>query len=133
MQRDLKRKLKAADRRRRRRPAKPAVSAPAERPSAGADATELITSAILSYVDDSSATVQDPAVVAALRSTLHGLVASGDQSGALCERFKQIAHRDDVDQRSYRVALKQLMDSAKEHQDPKDRQAFIRYLSLLSS
>ncbi len=63
---DLKQKLRAADRRRSRRPAPNIEATPSFR-RAAVDVHELIASAILEYVDSCEADLRDVIVVSALR------------------------------------------------------------------
>lgn len=129
---ELKRKLKAADRRRNRRPV-PVIetTAPSERQSI--DVFELIAKAILEYVDSGASEVRDAIVLSAMRSCLNGGAITGKPSFPLSQRIEQIRQRTDVNQRSFRAALKQMLKLAQEYQDSKNTCAFIRYLGILAS
>lgn len=128
---DLKRKLRAADRRRSRRPVPIIATLPPER--ASIDVPELIVSAILDYVDSCESETRDKTVVSAMRSCLSGGAATGAQSIPLSQRLERITERTDVNRRSFRAALQQMLKLASEYQDPKNTCAFIRYLTLLAS
>lgn len=132
----LKKKLKAAQRRRDRRPAAvaPATQSQSNRGSQPrVDPIERVTATILQYIDDCEDEVRDVIVVSAIRTCLNGSGAAGNQSGPLAERLERIARDETVGRRKFREALSQLRELAADHRDPKDTSAFIRYLALLSS
>lgn len=128
----LKQKLRAADRRRSRRPA-PRIESTRTSERESIDVLELIASAILEYIDASDSEMRDGIVISAMRSSLKGGAATGKQSLPLCQRLERIAQRPEINQRSYRDALQQMLKLALEHQDPKNPTAFIHYLGVLAS
>ena len=132
--RDLKSKLKAADRRRRNRaaavhPTKPLSSNPQSPP---VDVAGLVVNVVLDAADDPSNDVRDRMVVSALRATMNGLASSGEVSGPLSERLEGLASQDGVTRRGLRDALSSLLKMASEQLNPKDSQSFIRYLTLMA-
>ena len=128
---NLKRKLKAADRRRQRRPVPPATTvAPATNKSA-LDVTGLIATEILQHAESASDGLSDSAVVAAMRSFLKGTSPSAEPSRSLYERFEQVSLRSEVDTRRFRSALSRMLDLAISSRDSKNQTAFLGYLSVL--
>ncbi|MFK8113008.1 MAG: hypothetical protein AB8B91_12440 [Rubripirellula sp.] len=130
---NLKQKLKAADRRRRKRDA----SVPASTPSPTAatsqpDVASLVSRAILGFVDGHQQAT-DTIVVAAIRSTLSGRAGSGELSAALMVKLEQILGREDVSTRAFRDALTQIQQMAADHKSEDDPLAFVHYLALLSA
>ena len=126
--RDLKRRLRAADRRRQRRQVSGGDEVMSSRRSV--DVSGLIAAAILEYADSSGSEIRDATVVAAIRGCLTG---AGTGKQPLTERLAGIAQRTDVDRRAFRNAMQQLLDLARQYQDPKNSSAFIRYISILAS
>lgn len=127
--RDHKRKLKAADRRRQRRAVSSVDKAPPS-PSQSVDVSGLIVLAILDYVESCGSEIRDATVVAAMRGCLNG-VETGKQP--LVRQLAEIAQRTDVDLRAFRNAMKQMLELARQYQDPKNSSAFIRYIGILAS
>lgn len=127
---NLKKKLKAADRRRRNRPS-PVPHAPNPSATKQVDTLGLLSESIIEFCDQHDGT-NDAIVMSAIRSNLKRSEPRGELSAALSDRFDQLTQRDDVSMKSLRQALTKLQDLGSEHQDPKDRLALIRYLSMLS-
>jgi hypothetical protein len=130
--RDFKAKLKAADRRRRKRAATVVAPSPPSHQASAVDVAGLVANVVLDTADDPGNDVRDKIVVSAFRATLKGLPASGDISGPLSKRLEALVNEDGVSRRGLRDALSSLLDMASEQQDPKDTQSFIRYLTLLA-
>ena len=137
---DLKRKLKSADRRRRRRAAQvgtpagaPGISPPAQHASDSVDVSGLIVNTILRFHQEAGGKTHDAAVVAAVRGCLNASAPRGEQSARLHQHLEELSQQGDVETRSFRRALSDLMEMAKRHEDTQDPRAFLRYLALLVS
>ena len=129
---DLKKKLKAADRRRKRRSAAPGENAlPAQRRRV--DVSGLIALAILEHADSSKSEVRDAAVISTLRQCLKGGMMGNKTSQALYERLEQISLQTGVDRRDFRGALQQMLMLAQQCRDTKNSSAFIQYIGILTS
>ena len=127
---DLKSRLKASDRRRRRRPEQPAPR-PSTPPPASVDVTGLLVEAIL--IDRTVA--NDSTVVAALRGCKVGSVPQHQDARRLYARFQEISEREDVPQRGFVAAIDQLMNLASRHVRGSDQvdNPFVSYLALLAT
>ncbi|TWU59010.1 hypothetical protein Poly51_17950 [Rubripirellula tenax] len=136
---DLKRRLKAADRRRARRPlasastANSAVAYGDEDSSSTnrVDVTGLCIVEILKL--DDKRTFRDSEVLTAMRSCLTGGTPSSAEAQLLSQRFEAISQREDVSEREYRDALQGLVRNALNHRNQDDDSAFIQFLSVLAS
>lgn len=134
---DLKRKLKAADRRRARRPA-----AAHETSSTG---TAFADSSSSTQVDVAGLCVaeilkmhgrkqfRDSEVITALRAVLDGGTPSSSEAQLLHQRINAIALRDDVSPRAFREAVTGLEKTATTHRTPDNDGAFMRFLTVLTS
>ena len=138
---DLKRKLKAADRRRRRRGenvgSANATSSATNNSAASVseppvDVIGMIVTKTLGYVHTSRAEVRDSAMVSAMRSCLEATTPSGDQAKALQKCLEEVSSQPGVDVRAYRSALTRMLELARQHHDPKNANAFIGYLAILA-
>ncbi|MGB7343329.1 MAG: hypothetical protein WBD20_03910 [Pirellulaceae bacterium] len=133
---DLKQKLKAADRRRRQRlesaanqnrqvafasPSKPKV-----------DVVGMITIAILQHAEDATSGLQDVVASVALRSCLTGKSPSGEQSSLLWQSINAVAEQPGVSVYAFRKAVSQLLEVQKKHQDHENPSAFVAYLQLIA-
>ena len=132
---ELKRKLKAASKRRARRP-EPLIS-----PSATI-ATDLTASNQLDVaglcVDqilepNRRRTCNDLEVISALTCCVREANPSNEAAASLHQRLIEIADRDDVSSSQFREAVRSLLTTATQHQDAKDDTAFMRFLSILAS
>ena len=94
--------------------------------------TGVIVATILEFVDGAGNKTGDAAVVAAIRGCLNASSPSGEHSWQLHQRLEAIEQRGDVDLRSFRSSLNELMKLAKDHKDPNSNDAFIRYLAVLA-
>jgi len=130
---DLKRKLKASDRRRQRRLGATTTATNSAPPlAATVDVVGMLAGTILRFVESSDGEARDQTVVSAIRSCLKGTAANSDQVKSLRERLEQVPQLTDVDTRSFRDALRQMQELASEHHDPKNANAFVSYLAMLA-
>ena len=133
---DLKRKLRASDRRRRRRSVDTSDNVTAttnvQSASTNVDVCGLIVGTILDFADSCPGGTRDVVIIAALRGCLNSSTPSGEQSNLLYQRLDAIAGQGGVDMRSFRVGLSEVIDLAHRHQDSKNTQAFVRYLAVLA-
>ena len=126
----LKQKLKAADRRRKRRsPGTAEKDFPTQRRSI--DVSGLIVSAILEHVHTSRSEVRDATVISAMRNCLKG-GPLGQPSLLMVERLERIGERTDVDPIAFRDALQQMLKLAYQFRDSKDSTAFVQYLGIVA-
>lgn len=129
----LRKRLKAAD---KRRSSRPQTSPPSPAPKQETvDVLGLLVEVTLDF-SASHADLTDVAVVAALRGLQTGIAPRGEHSGPLFTSFAGVADRDDVSDRQLRNAAKQLHELAAKHKpaeraDAKDSTAFLKYLELL--
>lgn len=139
---DLKKRLKAADRRRSRRESSHAVDGIADDQSSGtaisdsasgsgADVTGLCVDAILKMNGRKS--FRDSEVVGAIRSCLTGGTPGSSEAQLLKQRLTAIESRDDVTTRRFRKALETLLQSAADHRVADDDTAFMQFLSIMAS
>ncbi|MDA8744022.1 hypothetical protein N9N28_05265 [Rubripirellula amarantea] len=132
---NLKRKLKAADRRRARRPDSTLasvetgadVSTTADEP----DVAGLCVSEILR--PRGRHVLADVSVIAALKGCLSGSVPDAADAENLYVNLNKIAKRDDVSNAAFRDAIGSLLKTATSHRDERDGGAFVRFLNILSS
>ena len=156
----LKAKLKAADRRRKRRPSKDdaltgaqgkadqsetnvssqspllqtAASAVNESrtQSPTAEATNLIANTILRHVNQPSNSAKDAFVIATLRGLLRGSAPISDESSVLCEQLEKIPVNPHIDRRSYRAGMETILGVALQQENKTTPDAFLQYLQILS-
>jgi hypothetical protein len=139
---DLKKKLKAADRRRsRREPSQMGIAPRADE----AGGTTVSDSASGNSVDVTGLCVEqiikmngrkafrDTEVIHAIRACLGGGSPTSSESQLLKQRLDAIEARDDVSTRRFRDALEMLLRSATDHRVADDDMAFMRYLIVLAS
>lgn len=126
---DLRSKLKAADRRRKRRPE--ATAAPVA-PSPTIDVTGLLIERIL---DDSETPRQDAVVLSALRAVLNQIPPNRPEPLELYQQILELQQREDVPARALRSAIEQLIAMANDQRQagPGVANPFISYLSLMVS
>ena len=130
---DLKRRLKAASRRKQRGEGGGGVVGSSPQATAvTVDVVELVGEAILSF-SESNTNVSDMVVLAALRSSQKGGSPSGEDALQLANAFEQIRQKDGVTARSFRNAINQMNSILSEHQDTKKPKAFLTYLRLFAS
>lgn len=144
----LKAKLKAADRRRKRRPMtsdapqgmspRTASNPPSNQSNRSGgnrrvDSTDLIVSTILHHVSERQRSAQDAFVISTLRSVLRGTPAGSDEASELRNRLDEIPSREDVDRRSYREGIKTILGIAQQQENQAVPDAFLQYLSILST
>jgi hypothetical protein len=128
MSKDLKKKLKAADRRRQSRsaPVAPAPSKPTQ-----VDAVGVVSDTIVSFASEHAETT-DAIILSVIRNILNGRDSSSELTAALKRSLDTAATTAGIATRAYRDALTKLQDLGKSHHTPDDRAAFVRYLSVLS-
>jgi hypothetical protein len=128
---DLKKRLKAADRRRNRRvaPQGPVVAAsplePRVRPA------DLIANVLVGYAAaEQSAT--DIVAVAALRACSRGDLPAKEPARGLALKIEAVTKQPGVTPRSYRGAVVELLDAANLHLGKDSPDSFLDYLAILS-
>ena len=134
---DLKKRLKAADRRRNRR--KASQSVPQDAANQGepslpqVNPADLIAEILVKYGREDKSP-SDVAATAALRACLNGEVPSKEPARTLATTIESVARLPGVTVRAYRVALRDLLDAAKQHQGRRQENpdAFLAYLSILA-
>ncbi len=132
-------RLKAADRRRARRPSGGAGEigssvACGDEDSSSAnriDVTGLCIAEILRM--NGKQTFRDSDVVTAVRSCLAGGTPQSPAAQTLCRRFEAINKREEVSERRYREALQGLVRNALKYRAPDDDFVFMRFLSVLAN
>ena len=130
---DLKKRLKAADRRRSRRQAaqgsaiKTAPSQPLVSPS------DMIVERLMSYVSEDKSP-SDFVATAALKACARGDLPTKEPARALAIKVEEVASQPGVTARAYRGALKELIEAAAFHggSQKETPDAFLAYLSILS-
>lgn len=139
---DLKKRLKAADRRRSRRQTSSTgdgatgdyASGTAVSDSASGnsvDVTGLCVEEILKM--NGRRSFRDSEVISAMRSCLSGGSPSSSEAQLLKQRLTAIETRDDVTTRHFRDALETLLQSAADHRVADDDTAFVQFLSVVVS
>ncbi len=131
---DLRAKLKASDKRRRRRHRLPTDQFPPEQAAtAEIDVTGLIVAALLESASGHRG-FADSAAIAALRGCSTGNAPSKPHSRAAFSNIQAIASRDQVSTRAFHRAIKSLLEIASKHQGTGSHpECFLDYLTLLSS
>ncbi len=133
---DLKRNLKAAQRRRSRRStpqseSTTAVVDPESMSSATLDVTGLCVTEILKM--NGKRPFRDSEVITAIRASLSGGVPSSSEAQLLHQRLIAISQRADVMSRKFRDALSSLERTATQHRSSDDDTAFMKFLTMLAS
>jgi hypothetical protein len=130
---DLKKRLKAADRRRNRRQAVQGsgVNTPPSQPSVSA--SDMIVDLLMAYVSEEKSP-SDIVAVTALKTCARGDLPSKDPARTLAIKMKEVESRPGVTARAYRGALKELIEAAALHQESQKEtpDAFLAYLSILA-
>ena len=130
---DLHRKLKAADRRRRKRPTGGSGLAPATTATPPVDAPGLIVEAILHFRDGSQR-FDDAIIIAALKACRRGIRPGGEQAAELFDQLQQIAAREKIPPRVLVRACDELLAQADQADQPSSQlNPFASYLSILVS
>ena len=136
----LKAKLKAADKRRKRRPSTVPQQAMGER----ADTKELeqtptrinpmdlIASTILKHVNQPESSARDVVVISTMKRILRGSSPVSPEEVVLSEKLSKIPERADIDQRKYRKGLEDILEIAGQQQSSSTPDAFLQYLTILS-
>ncbi len=136
----MKRRLKAADRRRQRRTtgssppnSQPPTPESAEQPSDGSRGVDSIAQTILEHSDEMGPKARDSVVLVALRSVLRGNSPSCEDAQALAARLKEIPHKQDLPEKSFRDGMKKVLAMAESSRGSNQATSFLQYLSVLSS
>lgn len=137
---DLKQKLKAADRRRKRRPAaanqgRSAVGSTSSASQPGGslpvDVVGLVAQAILDVADRDSS-ITDATVVTALRCSVRLSEPSRGDAKTVLRALDVVAAQDFVPRRKFSKAAEQLIQMAVSHKASEaEPSPFLRYLSVL--
>ena len=126
---DLRSKLKAADRRRQRRPAGNHRSVSI----ASVDVAGLVVEAILRFRDGSQR-FDDAIIIAALKACVRGIRPGGTQAAALFDQLQQVASREEVSPRALvRASHELLAQSSQRAQKSGQPNPFASYLTILAS
>lgn len=126
---DLRGKLRAADRRRRRRPAAEhsSVSGPT------VDVPGLVVEAILRFRDGSQR-FDDAIIIAALKACVRGIRPSSTQAATLFDQLQQLASREEVSPRALvRASHELLAQSNQGGRTSGQPNPFASYLAILTS
>lgn len=127
---DLHRKLKAADRRRGRRPSAPQPTT--QQPAQGIDIAGLLVAAILEHRQQHKG-ANDAVVISALRGLIHHTEPSSEPSSSLYRRCLEISEREEVEMRCFRTSVEALLEQARHHSsDSGGSDTFITYLAVLA-
>ena len=136
----LKAKLKAADKRRKRRPSTVPQQAMAERAdtkeleqtSTRINPMDLIASTILKHVNQPESSARDVVVISTMKRILRGSSPVSPEEVVLSEKLSKIPERADIDQRKYRKGLEDILEIAGQQQSSSTPDAFLQYLTILS-
>ena len=136
----LKAKLKAADKRRKRRPSTVPRQAMGERAdtkeleqtSTRINPMDLIASTILKHVNQSESSARDVVVISTMKRILRGSSPVSPEEVVLSEKLSKIPERADIDQRKYRKGLEDILEIAGQQQSSSTPDAFLQYLTILS-
>jgi len=130
-QNDLKKRLKAADRRRNRRGASgvPVVAASPVQPHVRT--SDLIANALVEYANSDEQS-SDIVAATALRACSRGDLPKTDPARGLALKIEAIAKQPGVTPRSYRATLVELLEAANLHQGKDSSDSFLAYLSILA-
>ena len=74
----------------------------------------------------------DAVVISALRGLVNRSQPSGKQASILHQRCQEIFLREDVDARSFRTSVEELLAQARRHDDMSGDDPFITYLAVLA-
>ncbi|MDB4695038.1 hypothetical protein OAF47_01085, partial [bacterium] len=129
---DLKKRLKAADRRRNRRQATQgsvvttAPSQPSVSPS------DMIVELLVAYASEEKSP-SDIVAATALKACARGDLPGKDPARTLAIKIEEVGRRPSVTARAYRGALKELIEAATLQQGSRKEtpDAFLAYLSIL--
>ena len=136
----LKAKLKAADKRRKRRPLTVPQQAMGERAdtkeleqtSTRINPMDLIASTILKHVNQPESSARDVVVISTMKRILRGSSPVSPEEVVLSEKLSKIPERADIDQRKYRKGLEDILEIAGQQQSSSTPDAFLQYLTILS-
>ena len=102
-------------------------------PSATSEATDLIASAILEHIQQLGFAATDTVVLSALRAVLRGSPPNKPEAIGLYEKLNEIGERSKVEPRNYRKGVESLLQLAREQGEMAMPDAFLQYLSILST
>ena len=130
---DLKKRLKAADRRRSRRQAAHGSAIKTAPTPSSVSPSDMMVERLLAYVSEDKSP-SDVVATAALKACDRGVLPAKDPTRALAIKIEEVASQPGVTARAYRGALKELIEAATLHKgSQKDTpDAFLAYLSILA-
>ncbi len=138
----LKPKLKAADRRRKKRSSasnRPARGLPASQSLGEASGTTckvdvvgLITEVILKHVDHRHHSGTDAFVLSTLSGIMRGSAPATPEAAHLAGNLQIIADRDDIPERRYREGVESVLSMSRQLEKTQTADAFLQYLTILS-
>lgn len=130
---DLKKRLKAADRRRNRRQAAQGSVIKMAPSEASVSPSDMIVDHLLAY----ASTAKSPSDIvarAALKACFRGDLPSKEPARGLAMEIEKVASQPGVTARAYTAALKELSEAAAQHQKSQKEtpDAFLAYLAILA-
>ncbi len=130
---DLKKRLKAADRRRSRRQAAQGSAVKASLSQPSVSPSDMIVERLMSYVSENKSP-SDVVATAALKACARGVLPAKEPTRTLAIKIEEVASQSGVTPRSYRGALKELIEAAALHEGNQKEtpDAFLAYLSILA-
>ena len=137
----LRAKLKAADKRRKRRLPSTATqqvkgeltdTEDLEQASTRVNPMDLIASTILKHVNQPESSARDVVVISTMKRILRGSSPVSPEEVVLSEKLSKIPERADIDQRKYRKGLEDILEIAGQQQSSNTPDAFLQYLTILS-
>ena len=130
---DLKKRLKAADRRRSRRPTVQGSAVETSQAPPSVSPSDIIVDLLMAYVSEDKSP-SDIVATAALKACARGDLPSKDPARELAIKIEEVASRPGVTARAYRGAIKELIQAAALHESHQKEtpDAFLAYLSILA-
>ena len=129
---DLRAKLRASDKRRRRRARNVESPRGQQNQSADLDVTGLIVRALVDLAHRDAKFV-DAGAVSALRGCVTGSAPASPQAQVAFAALQEIANGDSVHVRKFHVAAKDLLKIASDHRSREEPASFLTYLSIFST
>lgn len=130
---DLKKRLKAADRRRSRRQSAQGSAANAAPSQPAVSPADMVVNLLLDYVSEDKSP-SDVVATAALKACARGDLPTKDPARTLAIKIEAVASQPGVTARAYRGAIKELIEAAALHESNQKEtpDAFLAYLSILA-
>lgn len=136
---NLKAKLKAADKRRKRRPQASAETALAQEAADGrpsVDAVGVLAEGVLRQADtrasSGGANLRDSAVLSALKAMTQGTQPRSEEAMGVFDEMNSLLEEAGVSGSRRTVAAMEMLSLATTNQDPNVPDQFIRYLSMIT-